>query len=127
MRQTPETVRALPSPVMQIVAIVAALAAAAIPMSTQASAGGPPSITLTLKNHRFTPSTFQVPTDQKVRITLVNQDPAAEEFDSHDLRVEQVVTPNATISFTIGPLKAGQYSFMGEFHAATAQGQVVAR
>jgi hypothetical protein len=112
---------------MRNLALSAAIALALAPAASLASAGGPPEVRLTLKNHRFTPATFEAPADQKVRITLVNQDPAAEEFDSHDLRVEQVVTPNATISFTIGPLKAGQYSFMGEFHAETAQGQVIVR
>ncbi len=85
-----------------------------------------PSVTLTLKNHRFAPGDFTVPAGQKVRIVLVNQDPATEEFDSHDLQVEQVVTPMGRISFTIGPLKPGDYAFMGEFHAATAQGKVTA-
>jgi plastocyanin len=103
------------------------LAAAA----TLAAAGGaradtPAGVTLVLKNHHFTPATFTVPAGQKVRVTLINQDPATEEFDSHDLRLEQVVTPMGRITFNIGPLVAGQYSFMGEFHAGTAQGSVTA-
>ena len=81
-------------------------------------------VTLTLKDHRFSPAVVTLPPDQKVRITLINQDPATEEFDSHDLRVEEVVTPMGRVSFDIGPLRPGQYSFMGEFHAATAQGVV---
>ena len=87
---------------------------------------GPATITLTLKGHRFTPASFDVPAGQKVRIVLINQDAATEEFDSHDLRVEELVTPNGRASFNIGPLRAGAYSFMGEFHAATAQGRVTA-
>ena len=83
-------------------------------------------VVLTLKNHQFAPARISVPAGQKVRITLINQDPATEEFDSHDLQVEQVVTPMGRITFTIGPLKPGDYSFMGEFHAATAQGKVTA-
>jgi plastocyanin len=85
-----------------------------------------PSVDLTLKGHRFTPQSITVPAGQKVRVNLANQDAATEEFDSHDLRVEQVVTPMGRISFWIGPLKPGSYSFMGEFHAATAQGTVTA-
>ncbi|MDB5483339.1 MAG: hypothetical protein JWO83_4392 [Caulobacteraceae bacterium] len=95
-------------------------------MAGQAWADTPATITLTLKNHRFTPATFTVPAGQKVRVTLLNQDPATEEFDSHDLRLEEVVTPMGRISFNIGPLAPGQYSFMGEFHAGTAQGTVTA-
>ena len=99
--------------------ILAALPAASL------AASGQTTVTLTLKGHRFTPATFEAPAGQKVKITLINQDPAAEEFDSHDLRVEEVVTPMATISFTIGPLQPGQYNFMGEFHSETAQGHVI--
>ncbi len=101
------------------VATVAALAGGAL-------ADTPGGVTLTLKNHRFTPATFTVAAGQRVRVTLINQDPATEEFDSHDLRLEEVVTPMGRISFDIGPLQAGQYSFMGEFHAETAQGKVTA-
>jgi plastocyanin len=97
-----------------------------VALAGTASADAPAGITLTLKNHRFTPATFAVPAGQKVRITLINQDPATEEFDSHDLRLEEVVTPMGRITFDIGPLQAGQYSFMGEFHAETAQGKVTA-
>jgi len=105
--------------------LLAALSAGLVLSGAQVAADTP-SVTLTLKNHRFTPSSFSVPAGQKVKIVLVNQDVATEEFDSHDLQVEEVVTPMGRISFTIGPLKPGQYSFMGEFHAATAEGQVTA-
>jgi plastocyanin len=104
-----------------------ALAAALVAMAAgDAAATDTPSVSLTLKDHRFSPAAISVPAGQKVRVVLVNQDAATEEFDSHDLRVEQVVTPMAKISFWIGPLKPGDYSFMGEFHAATAQGKVTA-
>lgn len=81
---------------------------------------------LVLRDHRFTPATLSVPAGQKVPIVVINQDRATEEFDSHDLKVEKLVTPNARATFSIGPLKAGTYSFMGEFHPATAQGRVIA-
>lgn len=99
---------------------------AVMALAGAASADQPPAVTLVLKNHRFTPAAFTVPAGRKVRITLINQDMATEEFDSHDLRLEEVVTPMGRISFDIGPLQPGQYSFMGEFHAETAQGKVTA-
>jgi plastocyanin len=89
-----------------------------------AAAAEPVIVALTLKDHRFTPSVFDVPAGEKVKIVLTNRDPATEEFDSHDLRVEQLVTPNGRTSFLIGPLKPGAYTFMGEFHPQTAQGRV---
>lgn len=88
------------------------------------AAAEPVTVSLTLKDHRFSPSAFDVPAGEKVRIVLTNRDAATEEFDSHDLRVEQLVTPNGRTSFTIGPLKPGAYDFMGEFHPRTAQGRV---
>jgi plastocyanin len=85
-----------------------------------------PVVTLTLKDHRFTPASVTVPTGQTIRIELINRDPASEEFDSTDLGVEKDVTPNGRASFTVGPLKPGRYSFMGELHSDTAAGQLVA-
>jgi hypothetical protein len=90
-------------------------------------AGAAPSpVTLILKDHRFSPATLVVPANQKVQVIVINQDKATEEFDSHDLKVEKLVTPNGRASFSIGPLKPGTYSFMGEFHPDTAQGRITA-
>jgi hypothetical protein len=91
-----------------------------------ALAESPVSVALTLKDHRFTPDRITVPAGQIVRIELVNLDGAAEEFDSDDLHVEKDVTPHGRTSFTVGPLKAGAYAFMGELHADTASGEIVA-
>lgn len=86
----------------------------------------PHAVTLTLKDHRFTPAALDVPAGQRVRINLINLDAATEEFDSEDLRVEKDVTPNGRVSFLIGPLKPGAYSFMGELHPDTANGTITA-
>ena|SRR5437879_1039545 len=85
---------------------------------------GPHEVTLTLKDHRFTPELVEAPAGQRIRITLVNRDAASEEFDSEDLHVEKDVTPNGKVSFVVGPLKPGVYSFMGELHADTASGTI---
>jgi hypothetical protein len=112
---------------MRFMVLAAALAGLLAPMPLTAVAAAGPAVALTLKNHRFTPAAFTVPAGVKVRILLDNQDAATEEFDSHDLQVEQVVTPHGRAAFDIGPLKAGRYAFLGEFHPATAQGQVTAQ
>ncbi len=101
---------------------VAAAAFGALPALASAAP-----ITLTLKDHRFTPASFTVPAGERVQIVLLNQDKATEEFDSHDLKIEKLVTPSGRVTFSIGPLKPGAYSFMGEFHPETAQGRVVAQ
>jgi plastocyanin len=91
-----------------------------------AVAAEPVVVALTLKDHRFTPDRVTVPAGRQVRIELANQDAALEEFDSDDLRVEKDITPHGKASFTVGPLKPGTYSFMGELHAATASGVLTA-
>ena len=106
--------------------VLSILAAAALAGPALAAPLGPPTVTLILKDHHFSPSAFNVPAGQKIKVVLINQDTATEEFDSHDLRVEELVTPGGRTSFNIGPLRPGTYHFMGEFHSQTAQGLVTA-
>ena len=106
------------------------LASVATPLLTALVAGPavalPAPIVMTLSGHRFTPASVTVPPGEKITIQLTNHDMATEEFDSHDLKVEKLVTPGGQVTFTVGPLAPGAYAFMGEFHPATAQGHIVA-
>ncbi len=90
------------------------------------SLAAPTQVTLTLKDHRFTPSTVSVPAGQVIEVELINLDLSSEEFDSTDLGVEADVTPKNRVRFSVGPLKAGSYDFTGEYHPETAQGVMVA-
>ncbi len=81
-------------------------------------------VTLTLKDHRFSPAAFTAPAGQQFRIDLVNRDSTADDFDSEALQVDKDVAPHSRVSFFVGPLKAGKYKFKGELHADTAQGEV---
>ena len=81
-------------------------------------------VTLVLKDHRFSPALIEAPADARIRIHLINRDSALEEFDSDDLGVERDVTPHGETTFTLGPLKAGTYHFIGELHSDTAFGAV---
>lgn len=111
---------------MRRLALAFAITAFAFAATGACEAAGPvATVTVILKNHRFSPSMIPAPPGQKLRIRLINQDAAGEEFDSRDLDVEEDVTPYGQTSFEIGPLKPGRYSFMGEFHAQTAEGEVV--
>lgn len=83
-------------------------------------------VRLTLKDHRFIPQAIEAPAGTRLRIDLVNQDAATEEFDSEDLDVEKDVSPNGKVSFLVGPLEPGIYSFIGELHAETASGTIKA-
>jgi hypothetical protein len=84
-------------------------------------------IAVTLKNHKFTPSVITVKANEPSMIVLSNDDDTADEFDSTSLKVEKVVPGHAKGNVRIRALAPGKYPFMGEYHAATAQGIVVAQ
>ena len=86
-----------------------------------------PEVLLTIKNHRFEPVELKVPAGQRVKLIVHNQDSTAEEFESHDLNREKIVTGKGKITVWIGPLKAGRYPFFGEFHMDTAKGVLIAK
>jgi Cupredoxin-like domain len=81
---------------------------------------------LTIKDHRFSPAEIKVPANQRVLITVVNEDVTPEEFDSNALKVEKVVAGKSSGVVRIGPLKPGRYPFIGEYNEATAKGTVIA-
>jgi hypothetical protein len=83
-------------------------------------------LTLTIKDHRFTPAELRVKTNTRVKITVVNIDATPEEFESKALKVEKVIPGKSKGVVRIGPLKPGRYSFVGEYHEDTAKGVVVA-
>jgi plastocyanin domain-containing protein len=83
-------------------------------------------VTITIKNHRFTPSEVKVPANKRVQITVVNDDPTPEEFESHEMKVEKVIPGKSKGVVRIGPLAPGRYPFFGEFNQATAKGVVIA-
>ena len=82
-------------------------------------------IEVTIKDHRFSPSEIHVPAGKPAMLTIRNEDPAAEEFDSPALKVEKVIAGGRTATVRLRPLGAGRYPFMGEYHPDTAQGVVI--
>lgn len=81
---------------------------------------------ITIKDHRFRPVELKVPADKRIIITVINDDPTPEEFESKVLKVEKIIPGKSKATVRIGPLKPGRYPFFGEFHEATAQGAVIA-
>src|SRR3569833_2147001 len=81
--------------------------------------------TLTIKDHMFTPSELKVAAGKRHTITVVNSDATPEEFESHALKIEKVIVGNAKGVVRIGPLTAGKYPFVGEYHEDTAKGVIV--
>ena len=83
-------------------------------------------ITITIKDHVFSPSEIKVPANKRITITVVNDDATPEEFESHPMKVEKVIPGKSKGTVRIGPLKPGKYPFVGEFHESTAKGMVIA-
>lgn len=93
---------------------------------TQSAVYAADSYTLTIKDHLFDPAELKVPAGQKIKLVVKNEDTTPEEFESKALKREKVVAGKSRISLSIGPLDAGVYDFVGEFHEATAKGRIVA-
>ena len=103
-----------------------ALAAVAVALSFAPAGAKAQDYTLTIKNHRFTPSEIKVPANKRVKLTVINDDATPEEFDSDALKVEKVLAGKTKGMVRIGPLKPGKYPFVGEYHEDTAKGVVIA-
>jgi hypothetical protein len=72
--------------------------------------------TIVIKEHQFIPHQLKVEAGKKLQITVDNQDPTPEEFESFDLDREQVVEGHKKIIVYIGPLKPGTYGYWADFH-----------
>jgi len=81
---------------------------------------------LTIKDHKFDPAELQVPAGKEFTLKVVNSDVTAEEFESDDVDVEKVIAGKSKATVRVGPLKPGRYEFIGEYHADTAKGVLVA-
>ena len=108
---------------MKRILVLAGLAAmlTMVPLAAQAQ-----DFTVTIKNHRFDPAEIKVPANKRVKLTVVNDDPTPEEFESHEMKVEKIIPGKTKAVVRIGPLKPGRYPFFGEFNEATAKGVVIA-
>ena len=95
--------------------------------SLGAFAAGEPEFKVAIEGHRFTPDRIEIPAGQKVRLLVENKDPTPEEFESHDLKIEKVIPGKSKATVFVGPLKPGEYKFVGEFNEKTAKGVIVAK
>ena len=109
--------------IVQILICVLVLATAAWPQALQAQE---PAIVIVIRNHRFEPAEVRVPANKRLTITVINDDPTAEEFESTPLKVEKIIAGKSKATIRIGPLAPGRYKFFGEFNEATAQGVIIA-
>lgn len=73
------------------------------------------------------PARLEVPANTKIKLTLENAGRAPVEFENLDLRIEKVLAPGAKSFVVIHPLRPGNYRFIDEFHADTAEVMIVAK
>lgn len=102
------------------------LAAVLITLSFSSLAEEMKTYKLILKNHRFQPTVLKVKANEKFRLIVENHDSAFEEFESRKMVIEKFINPKGKLNLVIGPFKAGEYDYFGEFHMSTAQGKLIA-
>lgn len=84
-------------------------------------------ITLTLKDHKFTPAEVTIPANTRARFLVRNLDATPAEFESDDFRAEKVIPAGAEIMVPIGPLKAGTYEFHDEYHEDASKSRLIVK
>jgi plastocyanin len=111
---------------MRALAFACMAAAAAVAAPAAADVVGAQELNLVIRNNKFEPEEIRVPANKRVSIFVTNEDATPEEFDSTALKVEKVIPGKSKGLVRIGPLVPGRYEFIGEFHADTAKGVVIA-
>jgi hypothetical protein len=91
-----------------------------------ALADEPPTIEITIKDHRYEPAELKVPAGKPFVLRIKNLDASAEEFESSRLNIEKVIAAGAEGRVRVRPLDPGRYEFVGEYHADTARGVLIA-
>ena len=104
---------------------IPALLAVTLPLAVFAA--GDADYSISLENHRFTPDRLEIPAGKKVKVSVENKDATPEEFESNALKIEKVIPGKSKATIFVGPLKAGEYTFVGEFNEKTAKGVIVAK
>jgi len=93
--------------------IVACLAALAV---SSAFAADSHSVSITIKQHGFSPATLTVPANTRIEIKIHNARALPSEFESYSLNREKVVPGHTTLSLWLDPLEPGRYKFFDDFN-----------
>ena len=102
------------------------LSAVMMMVGVQAFAAEPKTYEVTIKDHLFTPSEIKIPANEAAILQVKNLDATPEEFESHSMKIEKIISGNSEVKIRLRPLEAGTYKFEGEFNPKTAQGVVIA-
>lgn len=101
------------------------LAAAALATTTGAASAA--DLTVTLKDHQFSPANLEAPANEAISLTVINEDPSPAEFESNALKVEKIVSGKSKVVIKIKPQKPGTYEFVDEFHEDMAKGTLTVK
>jgi hypothetical protein len=91
-----------------------------------ALADEPPTFEIAIKDHRYEPPELKVPAGKPFVLRVKNLDASAEEFESSRLNIEKVIAAGAEGRIRVRALDPGRYEFVGEYHADTARGVLIA-
>ena len=111
----------------RLLALAALLALGLGAQSLHASAEEAAKVSLTLKDHKFSPAEPAAPAHKPIVIEVENQDKTPAEFESKSLRVEKVVPGGDTITVRVRPLPPGRYRFYDDYHESTTEGFLVTK
>jgi len=111
----------------RLLALAALLALGLATQTFGAEAEQPAKVSLTLKDHKFSPAEPAAPAHKPIVIEVTNQDKTPSEFESKSLRVEKVVPGGDTITVRVRPLPPGRYRFYDDYHESTTQGFLVTK
>jgi hypothetical protein len=84
-------------------------------------------VSVTLKDHKFSPAEPTAPAGKPIIIDVSNLDSTPSEFESKPLRVEKVVPGGGKIAVQIRPLGPGRYRFFDDYHEDTTEGFLVVK
>jgi len=82
-------------------------------------------INLYIKDHKFEPEVIYGKENTRIKLRIFNLDDSMEEFESHELNREKIIPGKSDILLQLPPLKAGTYSFFGDFHQDSAKGKLI--
>src|SRR5258707_15162404 len=82
-------------------------------------------VSVTLKDHKFSPAEPSAPAGKPIVIDVSKLDSTPSEFESKTLRVEKVVPAGGKASIQVRPLSAGRYRFFDDYHEDTTEGFLV--
>ena len=102
------------------------LALTCLVLTVAAAAAADLEIPVAIEKNRFQPDEIRVKAGTPFVLVVTNKDATPEEFESKELRIEKVIPGGKTLKIRVRALRPGSYPFVGDFHQATAKGQIIA-